>query len=103
MDELKSLKPEAFSVELLGRVYGQLQLRHRQGLEVSLGGLTDFTAEEMSHIAGILQRQEGPVSEQALLDCVRIIIREHQSASVETEDDLMALRNKLKERKGVKA
>jgi len=103
LDAARDLKQEMFSSELLGRVYGQLLQRHREGLEVSLGGLTDFSAEEMSHIAGILHRQEGPVSEQALLDCVRIIQREHQSGKVETEDDLLALRNRLKERKGIKA
>ena len=38
------------------------------GLEVSFSGLVDFEPEEMSHIAGILQRQDGPVNEQALRD-----------------------------------
>jgi hypothetical protein len=56
----------------------------------------------MSHIAGILQRQQGPVSEQALLDCVRTIRAEHQSSNVETSDDLLALRERMKERKGIK-
>ena len=103
LDQTADLKPEMFSSELLSRVYGQLAERHREGLEVSLAGLTDFTAEEMSHIAGILQRQEGPVNEQALADCVRTIQRQHQSGRVETEEDLLALRNRLKERKGIKA
>jgi len=103
LDNARDLKPEMFSSDLLGRVFGQLMQRHNEGLEVSLGGLTDFTAEEMSHIAGILHRQEGPVSDQALSDCVRTIQREHQSGKVETEEDLLALRNRLKERKGIKA
>ena len=102
LDAAGDLKPGMFSSELLGKVFGQLQQRHREGLEVSLGGLTDFSAEEMSHIAGIFQRQEGPVSEQALRDCVRTIQRQHQSGSVETEEDLLALRNRMKERKGIK-
>ena len=102
LDAAQALREEMFSSQLLGRVFGQLQQRHRAGLEVSPGGLTDFTAEEMSHIAGILHRQEGSVSEQALQDCIRTIQREHQSGSVETEEDLMALRNRLKERKGIR-
>ena len=65
--------------------------------------LTDLTPEEMSHIAGIVQRQEGPVNEQALLDCVRTIQSEYQASKVTTEDDLLALRDRLKERKGMKA
>ena len=103
LDQTAGLKQEAFSSELLGRVYGQLMQRHREGLEVNLSGLTDFTAEEMSHLAGILHRQQGPVNEQALSDCVRTIQREYQSGKVETEDDLLAYRNKMKERKGIKA
>ena len=95
-----SLTPEMFSVPLLGRAYGQLQDRFQKGLEVSLTGLTDLDGEEMSHLAGIYQRQQGPVSEQALKDCVRTVQTEHQSGRVETGDDLMRLRDKMKERKG---
>ena len=102
LDAARDLKPEMFSAEILGRVYGQLLSRHREGLEVSLAGLADFTSEEMSHIAAIAHRQEGPVSEQAFLDCVRTIQREYQSGRVTTEDDLLALRNRMKERKGIK-
>jgi hypothetical protein len=57
----------------------------------------------MSHLVGITQRHQGPVNEAALTDCIRTILAEHQASGVSTEDDLMALRNQLKERKGVKA
>ncbi|MBO7251010.1 MAG: hypothetical protein J6V25_00115, partial [Oscillospiraceae bacterium] len=77
--------------------------RHRMGLDVSLSCLAGFEPDEMSHLAGLVRQQEGPVNEQAFLDCVQIIKREHESAKVETEDDLMALRNRMKERKGIKA
>ena len=103
LDHTGSLTPEMFSSQLLGRVYAQLKQRHAEGLGVSLGTLTDLTPEEMSHIAGIVQRQEGPVNEQALLDCVRTIQSEYQASKVTTEDDLLALRDRLKERKGMKA
>jgi len=102
LDQAKDLKPEIFSSPLLGRVYSQMCDRHLLGQEVSLTGLTGFEPEEMSHIAGLLRQQEGPVSEQAFLDCVQTIKREHQSSRVETEEDLLALRNKMKERKGIK-
>ena len=102
LDQTGGLRPEEFSAPLLGKVYAQMQARYRQGLGVSPGVLSDLSQEEMSHIAGIVQRQQGPVSEQALADCVRIIRGEHQAAQVKTADDLMALRNKLKERKGLK-
>ena len=103
LDQIRSLKAEEFSSALLGNVYEQLLRRHEQGLEVSLSGLTDLTGEEMSHIVGALQRQQGPVNEQALMDCLRTIQSEHQSSNVTTEDDLMALREKMKQRKGIKA
>ncbi len=103
LDQTTELKIEMFSSPLLGKVFAQLSERHREGLEVSVSGLTDFNAEEMSHIAGLTQRQQGPVNEQALQDCVRTIQREFESGNVATEDDLLAIRNKMKERKGIKA
>ena len=103
LEQAKELKPTAFSSALLGRVYDQLSKRHDQGLDVSLAVLEDCSAEEMSHIAGIVQRQQGPVNDAALADCIRIIRSEHQRSGVSTEDDLLALRNQLKERKGIKA
>ena len=102
LDHTRDLRQEMFSSDVLGRAFAQLDQRHREGLDVSISGLAEFTSEEMSHIAGILQRQEGPVNEQALMDCIRTIQREYQSGKVETEDDLMALRNRMKERKGIK-
>ena len=101
LDRARGLKPEEFSVDLLGRVFSQLQQRHSRGQEVSVAVLAELNSEEMSHIVLICQRQEGPVSEQAFDDCVKIIKGEHQSASVDSEDDLLALRNKLKEKKGI--
>jgi DNA primase len=102
LDQTKALKGENFSSPLLGRVYDQLMQRHQDGHEVSIAVLSDFTAEEMSHVAGILQRQQGPVNEQALADCVRTIQAEYRKANVSSEDDLLALRERMKERKGIK-
>lgn len=102
LDQARELTQEDFSSGLLGRVYGQLKDRYDQGLEVSIAVLEELSAEEMSHVAGILHRQQGPVSEQAFSDCIRTIRAEHQIASVSTEEDLLAYRNKLKERKGIR-
>ena len=102
LDEAKDLAAEEFSSGLLGSVYLQLRQRYDQGLEVSLGVLADLSGEEMSHITGIYQRQQGPVNEQAFRDCVRTIKAEHSASNVNSEDDLMALRNRLKERKGIR-
>ena len=102
LDQCDTLTPEAFSVPILGKVYSQLLERHRKGLEVSLGVLEDLTAEEMSHLAGIAQRLQGPVNEVAFRDCVATVKAESQAKNVSTDDDLLAFRNKLKERKGTK-
>ena len=103
LDQASGLTGAEFSVPLLGRVYDQLAQRHQQGLEMSLAVLSDLSAEEASHVAGISQRQQGPVNEAAFSDCVKIIRSEHQRTSVSSDDDLLALRNKLMESKGTKA
>ena len=100
LEQAKALQPEDFSVELLGNVYKQLRQRYQMGLEVSLGVLAELRPEEMSHITGIAQKQQGPVNETAFLDCIRTVQSEKQSRNVSTDDDLLALRNRLKESKG---
>ena len=100
LDKTAELKKEMFSVDVLGNVYGQLYQRHFQGLEVSLGVLSGLEGEEMSHVAMILHKQSGPVSEDALRDCIRTIRSEYQKKQVSSADDLLALRERMKERKG---
>ena len=101
LEKARDLTPEMFSSPLLGKVFGQMMDRYRQGLEVSLGVLTDLNQEEMSHVAGILGRHEDTVHEQAFVDCVRTVRGEHQVASVSTEDDLRAYQDQLRKRKGI--
>ena len=103
MDRAKGLKGEDFSVPMLGKVYDQLVAQHKNGLEVTLAAVTDLTAEEMSHVAGICQRREGPVNEGAFLDCVDTVLGIRQAASVSTDEDLLAFQNKLKESKGTRS
>ena len=102
LDSAARLRGEEFSAAFLGKAFEQLRQRHASGLEVSLSVLTDLSEEEMSHIAGIAQRRQGPVNEQALSDCIRTIQGEHQRSNVSSEEDLLALRDQLKQRKGVK-
>ena len=97
-----SLTPEQFSVSLFGRVFSQLQNRYKQGLSVSLAVLEELNPEEVAHLTGICQKQEGPVNEAAFRDCIKIILAENQSRGIASDDDLMALRNKFKESKGAK-
>jgi len=103
MAQTEGLKPEEFSSPLLGRVFEQLRQQSSQGMIPSVAGLTDFTGEEMAHIAGVLQRNPGPVSEQAMHDSIRVIRQSHEFKTADTEDTLMELQRKLQESKGIKA
>ncbi len=100
LSQTGNLKPEEFSSPLLGRVYGQLLDRYNQGLEVSVAVLFDLTGDEMSHITLIQQRHQGPVNEEAFHGCIHTVKSEHQAANLSTEEDLLAFRNQLREKKG---
>ena len=102
LEKTAVLTPESFSCPLLGKVYEQLAGRASRGLELSLGVLEDLSGDEMSHMAGVVHRHAGPVSEDALADCVRTIQAEQQLRSASSEDDLLRIREKLKERKGIR-
>ena len=91
-----------FSVELFGRVYEQMLQRHKQGMEVNLGVLSDLSQEEMSHIAGVMQSRKGAAGNRGFRDCAATIRQIAQAKSIESDDDLMAFRNKLLKDKGTK-
>ena len=94
------LTGSSFSVPVLGNVYDQLLRMLQSGAEVSLGALTDLSQEEMSHVTGIVQRLQGTVSRDAFRDCVQTVRSLSQAANIQSDDELLAFRNKLKERKG---
>ncbi|MBR5529458.1 MAG: DNA primase, partial [Oscillospiraceae bacterium] len=98
-EQSKELTGSSFSVPLFGKVYDQIRDRLQKGMDISLGVLSDLTPEEMSHLAGVTQRQMGPVSQAAFRDCVKIILQAAQAKNVSSDDDLMAFRKKLKESK----
>lgn len=106
LSQCKALSPEVFSSSVLGRVFAQLQESIQSGNEISLAALSDFSPEEMAHIAATVQRNNDPISETVLADCVRTVLSEHQRQTVKTEknnDDLIALQKQLLARKGLKA
>ena len=100
--QVQQLQPEMFSAPVLGHAFGLLKQRYAQGMEVSVSVLTELSAEEMAHIAGISQRQEGPVSEAALLDCLQTIRSAYQAKHVDSDDALLAVQKRMQERKGAK-
>ena len=103
MAETEGLRPEEFSSPLLGRVFEQLQQQSSQGMVPGIAGLVDFTGEEMAHIAGILQRNPGPVSGQAMHDSIQVIRQTHEFKTADTGSALLELQRRLQESKGIKA
>ena len=69
---------------------------------MSASVLDGLESDEMAHLAGILQRNQGPVNEQAFADCVRTVLESYRARNTVTEQDLLALRDKMKEKKGLK-
>ena len=102
LDKAGDLSAEQFSVPLFGRVYEQLRTRYAQGLEVNLSVLTDLEPEEMSHITGICQKKQTVADETAFRDCLNVLKNISQAKGISSDDDLIAFRDKLKERKGTK-
>ena len=102
LDQVGGLTAAQFSCPLLGKIFRQQQDRYKQGLEVSASVLDGLESDEMAHLAGILQRNQGPVNEQAFADCVRTVLESYRARNTVTEQDLLALRDTMKEKKGLK-
>ena len=102
LDQVGGLTAAQFSCPLLGKIFRQQQDRYKRGLEVSASVLEGLESDEMAHLAGILQRNQGPVNEQAFADCVRTVLESYRARNTVTEQDLLALRDKMKEKKGLK-
>ena len=94
--------PEAFSSPLLSRAYETLLQCAREGRSINISVLAEkFTAEEISHITGMLQQPESPAGrEQALQDYITIVINEAAKRNRTAEiDPLAAAIEKNKEKK----
>ena len=102
LSQAGELKAEEFSVPLFAKAFAQIRDRVAMGLDVSLATLTDLTEDEMSHMAGIVYEQD-TINETAFQDCVRTVRAAHQKKQVSSEDDLMAIRKRMMERKGLKS
>ena len=101
LDRTGTLEPEQFSSPLLGRAFDLLRTRHREGLQVSLAALgEDFSQEELAHLSQVSQKKDELVSEDAFRDYVQIIQDESTKAGVQSTQDLLALRDRLRQSKG---
>lgn len=94
--------PDVFSSPLLSRVYETLLQCAREGRSINVSVLAEkFTAEEISHITGMLQQPESPAGrEQALQDYITIVTNEAAKRNRSTGiDPLAAAMEKNKEKK----
>ena len=101
-EKTNMLSAAMFSSSVLGRAFDQLQNRYRMGQEVSAAVLTDFTAQEMAHIVGLSQKDIGPVNENALSDCIQLILDVQHKGHADSDDALIAMQKRMQERKGMK-
>ena len=100
-DRTAGLTEEAFSVPMFGKVFSVWKQRHLEDLPLDLGCLAEgLTSAEMSHLTGVLQKQDAPLSENAFDDCVRIIREEHRHAQVSDASSLRAMQESLRKKKG---
>lgn len=100
--QLNDLKEEDFSSPLLGRTYGLLLRRWREGRPVTLSALDgEFTAEEADHLAAVVQKpQSGHTAQAALADYKQTILAESRRKEIRSGEDLAGLRDALKQKKG---
>ncbi|MBE6932659.1 MAG: DNA primase [Ruminococcaceae bacterium] len=100
-DKVSPLTAEQFSAPLLGKAFSLLQSRHFDGLQVSLAGLgEEFSPEELGHLTQVAQKRDELISDEAFADYRRIILNEAAKARLQSGEDLLALRDRLKQQKG---
>ena len=100
-DKVSPLTAEQFSAPVLGKAFSLLQSRHRDDLQVSLAGLSEeFSPEELAHLTQVAQKKDELISDEAFADYRRIILNEAAKAQLQSGEDLLALRDRLKQRKG---
>lgn len=95
------LTAQSFSVPMFGACFSLLKQRWQEDLAVRPDVLADaLTPAEMAHLTSILQDPDHPVSEEAFDDYVRVIVQENQRANFSGENDLRAMQEQLRKKKG---
>ena len=95
------LNGSLFSVGFLGRAYDALLALHRDALQPSLSALQGFTPEESARLSEIAQRFDRVNGERAFLDCVAVILAEHEKQQASnSEEDLLIAAKAMSKNKG---
>ena len=96
-----TLEPEQFSSELLGRAYAAFRRQSEAGAQVGLTGLEEqFTSQELSHLTRVLT-SDGVLSPAALPDYIAVIERRGSRRSLTDDQDLLSLRDRYQQKKGM--
>ena len=99
--ELEGLEPEHFSAPHLGKAYGLLRQRWREGKSVMLPALEgQLSAEELDGLTAAAQQpQARSTAREALEDCKQTILAEHRRGDIHSAEDLNGLQQALKQKK----
>lgn len=101
LDLAPELNGSLFSVRFLGKAYDALLALHRQGLQVSLAALQDFTPEESARLSAVSQRFDRVRDERAFTDCVAVILLEREKKqTANTDENLLHIAKELSKNKG---
>ncbi len=94
-----------FSSPLLGRAYEVLCQRYHDGLAPGITGLiAQFTPAEMNHLTQIVsEAQDMTSTSQALGDYINLIQSEAQRRSQSGDQALLAIQQRLQQKKAYKA
>lgn len=101
LEQVGSLTGAEFSSPLLGRAFDELRARYGEGLSVSLAVLEDFSPEELTHLSAVVQKEEALVNDAAFRDYLQTVHEEYlKTQSSGSDEDMMALRDRLLGKKG---
>ncbi len=100
--QLDGLEPEDFSSPLLGKAYGALRRRWREGRRLSFSALEgECSPAELDQLSAILQEPQPRNTAQAALDDFKqTILAQKGRKDIHSAQDLKALRDALKQKKG---
>lgn len=103
MEQLcRGMTGSLFSSPVLGRAFDQVTACCRQGMEVRLASLTDFSPEEMSHLARVVQTGDNVVSQEVFEGCLETVRMEYEQERTKKDlsnDSLLARMRTLQEKK----
>ena len=101
--ETAGLEPEHFSSQYLGKIYAVLRRRLLEGRAIQLGMLEgELDREEIELLAEVLRQPEAlEQGSKAMADYRAILEAEGMKRQVSDETDLLALRDRLRQKKSI--